>query len=292
MEEIDIAAEFPQNETSNKTNETIGLPEHLLFNDEIAGEIVAYSLLLVVAAMGNVSVFVTLLRTRQRKSRIKLMILHLAIADLIVTFIMIPLEIGWRITMKWVAGDAACKIMQFLRAFGPYLSSMVLVCISLDRYFAILHPLKVNDAHRRSKIMLTFAWLISIMCSIPQYNLHLTFLTYFKTPDLSTSTNATMRPIMCIQRRESLLSKYHLKNGASVVSSLPKKQRYSTKTQNTMNNKLNIVLTLVAVALTTTLVESYPRCGFGGLGNKLRACGGVGFGQGGSGAGFGGGRSG
>ncbi|XP_076322530.1 adipokinetic hormone/corazonin-related peptide receptor variant I-like isoform X2 [Tachypleus tridentatus] len=168
MEEMNVTTEFTQNETLNKTNETLGLPEHLLFNEEIAGEIVAYSLLLVVAAVGNVSVFVTLLRTRQRKSRIKLMVLHLAIADLIVTFIMIPLEIGWRITMKWVAGDAACKIMQFLRAFGPYLSSMVLVCISLDRYFAILHPLKVNDAHRRSKIMLTFAWLISIMCSIPQ----------------------------------------------------------------------------------------------------------------------------
>ncbi|XP_013774644.1 gonadotropin-releasing hormone II receptor-like [Limulus polyphemus] len=168
MEEMNFTAEFIQNETLNKTNETVGLPEHLLFNEEIAGEIVAYSLLLVVAAVGNVSVFVTLLRTRQRKSRIKLMILHLTVADLIVTFIMIPLEIGWRITMKWVAGDAACKIMQFLRAFGPYLSSMVLVCISLDRYFAILHPLKVNDAQRRSKIMLTFAWVISVICSIPQ----------------------------------------------------------------------------------------------------------------------------
>lgn len=54
------------------------------------------------------------------------------------------------------------------RAFGPYLSSMVLVCISIDRYFAVIHPLKVNDAHRRSKIMLTFAWLTSIVCSVPQ----------------------------------------------------------------------------------------------------------------------------
>lgn len=48
---------------------------------------------------------------------------------------------------------------------------MVLVCISLDRYFAVIHPLKVNDAHRRSKIMLTFAWLTSIVCSVPQVNL-------------------------------------------------------------------------------------------------------------------------
>ncbi|XP_067139015.1 adipokinetic hormone/corazonin-related peptide receptor variant I-like isoform X2 [Centruroides vittatus] len=144
------------------------LPHYLTFNEDSIKELVIYSFLFVVAAAGNLPVFITLLRNRHRKSRIKLMLMHLAIADLIVTFIMIPLEISWRITVEWIAGNTACKVMLFLRAFGPYLSSMVLVCISLDRYFAILHPLKVNDAQRRSKIMLTFAWVISIICSIPQ----------------------------------------------------------------------------------------------------------------------------
>lgn len=144
------------------------LPHYLTFNEDSIKELVIYTFLFVVAAAGNLPVFITLLKNRHRKSRIKLMLMHLAIADLIVTFIMIPLEISWRITVEWIAGNAACKIMLFLRAFGTYLSSMVLVCISLDRYFAILHPLKVNDAQRRSKIMLIFAWVISIICSIPQ----------------------------------------------------------------------------------------------------------------------------
>lgn len=139
-------------------------------NESAGRDILIYSILFVIAAAGNSTVFTALLRNRHRKSRINLLILHLAIADLIVTFIMIPLEIGWRITQAWIAGDFACRILQALRAFGPYLSSMVLVCISLDRYFAILHPLKVNDAQRRSKIMLTFAWMISVVCSIPQVN--------------------------------------------------------------------------------------------------------------------------
>ncbi|UYV61840.1 GNRHR [Cordylochernes scorpioides] len=153
--------------TSNASNES--LPNFLTFNDDSLREVVIYSILFVFAAAGNVPVFVSLLRNRRhRKSRIKLMILHLAIADLIVTFVMIPLEIFWRITVEWLAGNAVCKIMLFLRAFGPYLSSMVLVCISLDRYFAILHPLKVNDAQRRSKVMLILAWTVSIVWSAPQ----------------------------------------------------------------------------------------------------------------------------
>ncbi|XP_035222196.1 gonadotropin-releasing hormone II receptor-like, partial [Stegodyphus dumicola] len=146
------------------------LPYYLTFNEESIREVVLYSLMFVLAAAGNLPVFVTLIRNRHRKSRVNLMIMHLAIADLIVTFVMIPLEIAWRITVAWLAGNVFCKIMLYMRAFGPYLSSMILVCISLDRYFAILHPLKVNDAQRRGKIMLILAWSISILCSIPQVN--------------------------------------------------------------------------------------------------------------------------
>lgn len=46
---------------------------------------------------------------------------------------MMPLEIGWSITVSWEAGDAMCRIMAFFRMFGLYLSSFVIVCISIDR---------------------------------------------------------------------------------------------------------------------------------------------------------------
>ncbi|XP_040063005.2 gonadotropin-releasing hormone II receptor-like [Ixodes scapularis] len=149
------------------------LPEELTFNTQSLVQVIVYTVLFVAAAAGNVPVFVSLLSKRHRKSRITLMILNLAVADLIVTFVMIPLEVGWRLTVQWRAGNAMCKLMQVLRAFGPYLSSMVLVCISLDRYFAVLHPLKVNDAQRRGKIMLSWAWIISLLCSVPQFNFNI-----------------------------------------------------------------------------------------------------------------------
>ncbi|KAK9752136.1 7 transmembrane receptor (rhodopsin family) [Popillia japonica] len=78
------------------------------------------------------------------------------------------LKVGWRITVQWLAGNFACKVFLFLRAFGLYLSSNVLVCVSLDRYFAVLHPLRVNDARRRGKVMLAFAWGLSLLCAVPQ----------------------------------------------------------------------------------------------------------------------------
>ncbi|XP_040074861.2 gonadotropin-releasing hormone II receptor [Ixodes scapularis] len=143
-------------------------PEELTFNTQSLVQVIVYAVLFVTAATGNIPVFFSLMGKRHRKSRLKVMIMHLAIADLIVTFVMIPLEVGWRLTVQWTAGNVMCKVMQVLRAFGPYLSSMVLVCISLDRYFAVLHPLKVNDAQRRGRIMLSWAWITSFLCSVPQ----------------------------------------------------------------------------------------------------------------------------
>ncbi|CAG4935058.1 unnamed protein product [Colias eurytheme] len=127
-----------------------------------------YSALFLVGAAGNIAVFIALIRSRRRKSRVNLLMTHLVIADLIVTFIVIPLEIGWRTTNAWLAGNWACKFFLVLRAFGLYLSSNVLVCISLDRFFAVLYPLRLAIARKRSKTMLSVAWVVALLCSVPQ----------------------------------------------------------------------------------------------------------------------------
>ena len=128
----------------------------------------AYSVLFIIGAVGNLSVFVTLFRNRRRRSRVNKFIMHLALADMIVVFIMMPLEIGWHLSVAWLAGDFLCRLLMFFRAFGFYLSSFILIMISLDRYCAVRHPLTLNDSGRRGKFMLAIAWILSTIASIPQ----------------------------------------------------------------------------------------------------------------------------
>ncbi|GFT68048.1 gonadotropin-releasing hormone II receptor [Nephila pilipes] len=160
-----IVSTMIDNLTNNSNYSDLDL---LAFTEESRIEAIVYSVLFLLASSGNIPVFISLIRGRRRRSRIEEMIFHLTIADLIVTFVMIPLEISWRITVEWIAGDALCRIMLFFRAFGPYLSSMILVCISIDRFTAIVYPLSVNVAQKRVRWMLRYAWAGSFVCSIPQ----------------------------------------------------------------------------------------------------------------------------
>ncbi|XP_031779949.1 ACP receptor isoform X1 [Nasonia vitripennis] len=144
------------------------MPPSMTFTRRTLTIIIVYCICFLVAAIGNLTVFLTLWRGRYRKSRISLMICHLSIADLLVAFFTIPIEIGWRLTVQWIAGNYACKLFLFLRAFGLYLSNNILICVSLDRYFAVLYPLRVNDARRRGKFMLSVAWFFSVLYAIPQ----------------------------------------------------------------------------------------------------------------------------
>lgn len=160
--------EYVEDSTSVPVSMTT-LPAEMVFSDAHLMTIVIYSMLFVVSGIGNFTVFVNLLQTRRRRrSRVGLFILHLTFADLFVTLVMLPLEIVWHATVSWEAGDVACRVLMFCRAFGFYLSSFVLIAISLDRYFAVAQPLSIQTADRRGRAMLSVAWTLSAAASVPQ----------------------------------------------------------------------------------------------------------------------------
>ncbi|RWS00001.1 G protein-coupled receptor-like protein, partial [Dinothrombium tinctorium] len=128
--------------------------------------ILIYVILFIIGGIGNVTVLIRLMVKKFRNSSVKLLMIHLSIADMIVIFILIPLEIIWAITLEWPTNEFGCKLLQALRSFGHYLSSMVLICISLDRYFVLTKPLVYT--RNNTKKMIAISWLLSFIFSIPQ----------------------------------------------------------------------------------------------------------------------------
>jgi len=156
-------------EAGEAISNTTELPEDMQFNSAHVISIVGYSTLFLVSSIANCTVLMILIRRyKKTKSRVNLLLIHLAIADLMVTFLMMPGEIGWAATVYWAAGDVACRFYKFGSIFGLFLSSNILICISLDRFYAIVWPLSAGKAARNMKICLWAAWIFSFLSAAPQ----------------------------------------------------------------------------------------------------------------------------
>ncbi|XP_069766921.1 gonadotropin releasing hormone receptor 4 [Narcine bancroftii] len=125
-------------------------------------------LVFTVSAFCNLVVLWTISRNRKKKSHVRILIANLVVADLLVTFIVMPLDTAWNITVQWQGGDIACRLLMFLKLTAMYSCAFVTVVISIDRHSAILNPLGISEAKKRNKIMLTVAWILSCILSTPQ----------------------------------------------------------------------------------------------------------------------------
>ncbi|XP_029430369.1 gonadotropin-releasing hormone II receptor-like [Rhinatrema bivittatum] len=122
-----------------------------------------------VSAFCNLAVLWAAARTSRRKrSHVRILILNLTAADLLVTFVVMPLDAIWNITVQWQGGDLACRILMFLKLLAMYSCAFVTVVISIDRQSAILNPLAISEAKKKNKIMLIVAWTASAILSVPQ----------------------------------------------------------------------------------------------------------------------------
>ncbi|KAF6216586.1 hypothetical protein GE061_000929 [Apolygus lucorum] len=166
-ESIEYRKLFPSQLQYVRDNVTYTLEPDMVFNEGHLVLIIFYSILFVISAVGNITVLVLLLRQKAKnRSRINFMLVHLTTADLLVTFILMPLEIAWAATVSWWAGDIACRVMQFFRTFGLYQSSFVLVCIAIDRYIAVLKPLSADK--KTGRTLMKISWVSAALCSLPQ----------------------------------------------------------------------------------------------------------------------------
>ncbi|KAL3990808.1 7 transmembrane receptor (rhodopsin family) protein [Acanthocheilonema viteae] len=132
--------------------------------------IICHVVLFCFAAIGNVGMFLIIYRNlcANHAHRIFILLLHMNIADLIVTFEYLPKQIIHSITKYWYGGNILCKTTRFFDIFGVSLSSAVLVCMCIDRWLSVCKPFSVIDGIKRSKIMLIFAWITAFIDSLPQ----------------------------------------------------------------------------------------------------------------------------
>ncbi|XP_076809227.1 gonadotropin-releasing hormone receptor-like isoform X1 [Clavelina lepadiformis] len=161
------AAHNHTNHSSHMHDNCLFYKENLTFNGVQLARVLISWLFFLISSFGNLFVL-WCLRGIRRKTHVHVITLHLTLADLVYTFLVIPLDATWNVTMGWYGGIILCKICQMGKQFGMYISSLMVMVIALDRVFSILMPMMSSTSQRRvTNILLVSAWLLSALCAMP-----------------------------------------------------------------------------------------------------------------------------
>ncbi|XP_051870474.1 C-X-C chemokine receptor type 2-like isoform X2 [Pristis pectinata] len=128
---------------------------------------VVYSLVCFLAVTGNLVVMTVILYNRRIASSIDIYLLHLATADLLFA-LSLPF---WAVDAisGWVFGDAMCKVVSMLQEVNFYSGILLLACISVDRYLAIVHSAQSHKQKRPflTKLVCGVVWVMAVLLSLP-----------------------------------------------------------------------------------------------------------------------------
>ncbi|XP_076459458.1 neuropeptide S receptor-like isoform X2 [Babylonia areolata] len=131
-------------------------------------QLVFVSLLFVFIVVGNCCVLAAIqLSDSGRKTRMNFFIMHLAIADLLVGLICVLTDLLSKITVEWYAGNFMCKLLQYMQATVTYVSTYVLVSLSLDRYDAVARPMNFSRSPYQARMLITLSWLSALLFAAP-----------------------------------------------------------------------------------------------------------------------------
>ena len=106
----------------------------------------AYCLIFIVSLAGNTVIGFTVYKKKTMRKPINFLIVNMAMSDLLVPLFLIPQDIQWIYIKSWLIGgslgDVLCKLSNFLPSASFAVSAQSLVLIAVDRFGAVVYPLR------------------------------------------------------------------------------------------------------------------------------------------------------
>ncbi|KAI9555230.1 NPFG-protein-coupled receptor [Daphnia sinensis] len=133
--------------------------------------ITLYSVLIMAGSLGNCLVIWAVIRQPTMRTLRNTFITNLAVSDLLLCLVTMPLTLLEIITKYWPLGDSviSCKLAGGLQAVSIFVSTMSITAISLDRYQLIVYP--TTDYLKRigAAAGLFSIWALSFFLAAPMF---------------------------------------------------------------------------------------------------------------------------
>ncbi|XP_061737406.1 prokineticin receptor 1a [Nerophis ophidion] len=138
----------------------------------LAASVVIAAVLLCIMAVcgvGNCAFIAGLVRHRKLRSLTNLLMANLALSDVLVAALCCPLLLDYYVLkrLSWDHGLLMCGAVNYLRTLSLHVSTNALLAIAVDRYLAIVHPLRPRMKRQTAYCVMAAVWALPILIAIP-----------------------------------------------------------------------------------------------------------------------------
>ena len=172
---------FPTN-TSPITDEPLNSTDGDCFTADSTAEIVlkslAYLVILLISLVGNVLIILVVWKNKQLHTSINYFVFNMAVSDLFTPLTIMPVTIveiisgsgAFMVDSPLMLGNILCKLCYFVPDVSVLVSVESLLLISLDRFAAVVFPLKSKHISPKVRVIsILCAWIIAIAVHAPYF---------------------------------------------------------------------------------------------------------------------------
>ncbi|XP_053981949.1 RYamide receptor-like [Hylaeus volcanicus] len=161
-----------------------------------------YGTVFVIALIGNGLVCYVVYSSPRMKTVTNFFIVNLALGDMLMALFCVPPSfISTLILQYWPFGQKLCPTVNYLQAVSVLVSAYTLVAISIDRYIAIMWPLKPKLSKRQAQFLILAVWMLAMTISIP-----IAVVSQLSQPSLK---HKVCKQYVCEEMWPSMKNKYY-----------------------------------------------------------------------------------
>ncbi|ODM95714.1 Tachykinin-like peptide receptor 99D, partial [Orchesella cincta] len=121
----------------------------------------------VAALIGNMLVLWVVTISRRMRTVTNMFIANLALADIIIGLFAIPFQFQAALLQRWNLPDFMCAFCPFVQVLSVNVSVFTLSAIAVDRYRAVMYPLKARASKKKATWAILSIWSLGVFLAFP-----------------------------------------------------------------------------------------------------------------------------
>ncbi|XP_054710872.1 RYamide receptor-like [Uloborus diversus] len=166
---------------------------------------IMYITVSVSAIGGNGMVCYIVLAYQRMRTVTNFFIINLAVGDILMACLCIPFGFVSNLLLQyWPFGAVMCVLVSYAQVVSVFISAYTLIAISIDRYIAILYPLRPRMTKLHAKLIIIMIWIVALITPLPT-----AILSKLEVHPAWSGQNGTSTRYICMESWQSSEQRYY-----------------------------------------------------------------------------------